>query len=38
MSDGRYHGRITNEDFVAALEVLQGLGARRDVEIADGYP
>ncbi len=37
VEDGRFLGQITNDDFVAALEVLQGLGTRRDIEVADGY-
>ena len=34
---GRFVGQITSADFVTAIEVLQGLGANRDLEAPDGY-
>lgn len=34
---GRFVGQITSDDFVTAIEVLQGLGARRDIPVPDGY-
>jgi Zn-dependent protease len=34
---GRFVGQITAEDFLAAIEVLQGIGSRRDLEVPDGY-
>jgi len=37
VENGRFRGQITNEDFVAAIEVLQGLGANQPVAVADGY-
>jgi Zn-dependent protease/CBS domain-containing protein len=36
-ADGRLVGQITTADFVTALEVLQGLGVDRDLEMPDGY-
>jgi predicted transcriptional regulator len=37
VEDGRFVGQVTEADVVAAIEVMQGLGARRDIEVADGY-
>jgi Zn-dependent protease/predicted transcriptional regulator len=37
VEDGRFVGQLTASDFTTAIEVLQGLGPRRDVEIPDGY-
>lgn len=37
VEDGRFVDQITDSDVVTALEVLQGLGAHRDVEVPDGY-
>jgi len=38
-SDGRFLGQVTTADLVTAIEVLQGLGTRRDrdLEMPDGY-
>ena len=37
VEDGRFVGQITASDFMTALEVMQGLGPRREVELPDGY-
>ena len=37
VEDGRFVGQVTNADFVTAVEVLQGLGPRRNIEVPDGY-
>jgi CBS domain-containing protein len=37
VEDGRFVGQATSDDFVAAIEVIQGLGGHRTVEVADGY-
>jgi CBS domain-containing protein len=39
VEDGRFVGQITSEDFMSAIEVLQGIGTRRerDIEMPDGY-
>jgi CBS domain-containing protein len=37
VEDGRFVGQLTASDFTTAIEVLQGLGPHRDVEIPDGY-
>ena len=37
VEDGRFVGQITASDFMTALEVMQGLGPRRKVELPDGY-
>ena len=37
VEDGRFVGQATSDDFVAAIEVIQGLGGHRAVEVADGY-
>ncbi|QLD86035.1 site-2 protease family protein [Natronomonas halophila] len=38
IEDGRFVGQITSEDFLSAIEVLQGIGTRRvDIEAPDGY-
>jgi Zn-dependent protease/CBS domain-containing protein len=37
VEDGRFIGQLTASDFTTAIEVLQGLGPRRNVEIPDGY-
>ena len=37
VEDGRFVGQITAGDFMTALEVMQGLGPRREVELPDGY-
>ncbi len=37
VEDGRFVGQITSSDFMTAIEVLQGLGPHRKVEVPDGY-
>ena len=37
VEDGRFRGQITTADFVTTLEVMQGLGPRREIELPDGY-
>ena len=37
VEDGRFVGQLTAADFTTAIEVLQGLGPRREIEIPDGY-
>ncbi len=37
VEDGRFLGQLTAADFTTAIEVLQGLGPRREIEIPDGY-
>ena len=37
VEDGRFVGQVTTADFTTAIEVLQGLGPRRGVELPDGY-
>jgi Zn-dependent protease/CBS domain-containing protein len=37
VEDGRFVGQLTAADFMTAIEVLQGLGPRRGVELPDGY-
>ncbi|MES3517269.1 MAG: site-2 protease family protein [Natronomonas sp.] len=37
VEDGRLVGAVTTQDVVDAIEVLQGLGPRRDVPVPDGY-
>lgn len=37
--DGRFIGQITTDDFLSAIEVIQGIGTRREreIEMPDGY-
>ncbi|CCQ36006.1 M50 family metalloprotease [Natronomonas moolapensis 8.8.11] len=37
VEEGRFVGQLTSDDFMTAIEVLQGLGPRRGVEVSDGY-
>ena len=37
VEEGRFVGQLTTDDFMTAIEVLQGLGPRRGVELPDGY-
>lgn len=37
VEEGRFVGQLTTNDFMTAIEVLQGLGPRRGVELPDGY-
>ena len=37
VEDGRFIGQVTAADFMTAIEVMQGLGPRREVELPDGY-
>ena len=37
VEDGRFVGQVTTADFMTAIEVMQGLGPRREVELPDGY-
>ncbi len=37
VENGRFVGQLTGSDFMTAIEVLQGLGPRREIEIPDGY-
>ncbi|WP_299235863.1 site-2 protease family protein [Natronomonas sp.] len=37
VEDGRFVGQLTASDFTTAIEVLQGLGPRRGVDLPDGY-
>jgi Zn-dependent protease len=37
VEEGRFVGQLTTDDFMTAIEVLQGLGTRRGVELPDGY-
>jgi len=37
VEDGRFVGQVTAADFMTAIEVMQGLGPRREVELPDGY-
>jgi Zn-dependent protease len=37
VEDGRFVGQLTASDFTTAIEVIQGLGPRREVDLPDGY-
>ena len=37
VEERRFVGQLTTNDFMTAIEVLQGLGPRRGVELPDGY-
>ncbi|MFQ3285021.1 site-2 protease family protein [Natronomonas sp.] len=37
VENGRFVGQLTTNDFMTAIEVLQGLGPRRGMEMPDGY-
>ncbi len=37
VEDGRFVGQLTAADFTTAIEVLQGLGPSRKLEVPDGY-
>ncbi|MCQ4332857.1 site-2 protease family protein [Natronomonas sp. F2-12] len=37
VEDGRFLGQLTAGDFTTAIEVLQGLGPRREIDLPDGY-
>jgi Zn-dependent protease/CBS domain-containing protein len=37
VEEGRFIGQVTTSDFMTAIEVLQGLGPHRDIELSDGY-
>ncbi len=37
VEDGRFVGQLTAAEFTTAIEVLQGLGPRRELEVPDGY-
>ena len=37
VEDGRFVGQVTAADFMTAIEVMQGLGPRREIELPDGY-
>jgi CBS domain-containing protein len=37
LEDGRFVGQLTADDFTTALEVLQGIGPRRELDLPDGY-
>ena len=37
VEDSRFVGQLTADDFTTALEVLQGIGPRRELDLPDGY-
>lgn len=37
VEEGRFVGQLTAADFTTAIEVLQGLGPRKEIDLPDGY-
>ena len=37
VEEGRFVGQLTAADFMTAIEVLQGLGPRKEIDLPDGY-